>query len=245
MREVGTSSTGPLLCSEYWTRCNTSVCFSLNYYLCHIIPSANSVGVISFCVVTIEGYLHPHWFVLFLSSACVLQVKACFHQTCITLIKDEKSRYRANRGSFCSPIPSVWHTEVGRGGESERGWREGGVVDEWERGQIRLRQGWVGGELFRERQGVKKKKSEGGRLGGWASSLCMCVWERKRESCKQMCVVYVSVCMCVCVCARVCSHSVPFLSLSDYRVGKSKTEFRNIDRGWGRETGRGEEEDQT
>lgn len=35
--------------------------------------------------------------------------------------------------------------------------------------------GGRGEVLFRERQGVKKKKSERGRLGGWAPSLCMCM----------------------------------------------------------------------
>lgn len=57
-----------------------------------------------------------------------------------------------------------------------------------------------------------EKKSEGGRLGGWALRLCMCVQRGERESCKQMCAA---------VFVRVCAIA-QFVSLFEYRVEKSR-----------------------
>lgn len=67
-------------------------------------------------------------------------------------MKERESRYRANteehRGSFCSPIPSVLHTEVGRGRMEREGGREA-------RGR--------GGRRMRTRP---DQAEGGGRLGG-------------------------------------------------------------------------------
>lgn len=90
-----------------------------------------------------------------------------------------------------------------------------------ERGQIRLRQGGGGG-MFRERQGVKKKIR--GRQAGGLGSEPVHVYVREEERKLQANVR----CVCLCVCARVCSRSVPFLSLFDYRVGKKARQ--NIER---------------
>lgn len=72
--------------------------------------------------------------------------------------------------------------------------------------------------LFRERQGVKKKKIRGRQAGGLGSEL---VHVREREGEREKaaeCVLYMYVCACLCahVCVCVCARSVPFLSLFDY-----------------------------
>lgn len=83
--------------------------------------------------------------------------------------------------------------------------------------------------MFRERQGVKKKKEKKirGRQAGGLGSEPVHVYVREEE--RKLRAANVC-CVRPCVCARVCSRSVPFLSLFDYRVGKkkSKTEYRKI-----------------
>lgn len=127
-----------------------------------------------------EGQLHLH------RSLCPKYRRKSHHIRFLSRFwSGETEVPREHRGSFCSPVPSVWHR--GREGE-ERG-----------RGGRRMRtrpvQAWGGG-----RQRVKKKNQ---REAGWGVGLwgyaCVQRGERKLQAN-----------VCGSVCARVCYRSVRF-----------------------------------